>query len=198
MYKIARGSTVTLPYFCWYLAAISWRCLFVRAPRTATIASLSLPVGWKKEDFKLSKLHHKSRLSITYQPRPMKLTRRPWLFRISQKPNPTIVYFSSPDPAMAFLSASASFPGSKLSAGFNVPWNSAWKKEFEMHKKRYKLLYARPTLQWGEYCIRESTSKPTCYSGYQRSFILLCGGSWSATKHKQSSFREVITLKHLF
>ena len=63
---------------------------------------------------------------------------------------------------------------------------------------KYKLLYGRPTLQWGEYCIGQSMSKPTCYSGYQRSFILLCGGSWSATKHKQSSFREVITLKHLF
>ena len=104
--------------------------------------------GLKKEDFKLSKLHHKSRLSVTYQPRPMKLTRRPWLFRISQKPNPTIVYFSSPDPAMAFLSASASFSGSKLSAGFNVPWNSAWKKEFEMHKVQVTVRATYTSVRW--------------------------------------------------
>ena len=146
VHKITRGSTVTLPYFCWYLAAISWRCLFVRAPRTATIASLSLPVGWKKEELKLSKLHLKS--WSYYQPRPTSLTRRPWLFRMSQKPNPTIVYFSSPDPAMAFLSASASFSGSKLSAGFNVPWNSAWKKEFEMHKVQVTVHATCTSVRW--------------------------------------------------
>ena len=146
VHKITRGSTVTLPYFCWYLAAISWRCLFVRAPRTATIASLSLPVGWKKEELKLSKLHLKS--WSYYQPRPTTLTRRPWLFRMSQKPNPTIVYFSSPDPAMAFLSASASFSGSKLSAGFNVPWNSAWKKEFEMHKVQVTVRATCTSVRW--------------------------------------------------
>jgi len=78
----------------------------------------------------------------------MTLTGRPWLFRISQKPNPTNVYFSSPDPAMAFLSASASFSGSKLSAGFNVPWNSAWKKEFEMHKVQVTVRATCTSVRW--------------------------------------------------
>ena len=78
----------------------------------------------------------------------MTLTGRPWLFRISQKPNPTNVYFSSPDPAMAFLSASASFSGSKLSAGFNVPRNSAWKKEFKMHKVQVTVRATCTSVRW--------------------------------------------------